>query len=709
MALALRRYRKLLLASGLLDAAELRAFERSLPAAERPSSPIDLSQALVAAGKLTVFQAAEIDAGRASTLVLGNYVLLDRIGAGGMGQVFKAWHRRMQRTVAVKMLPDRAAAGENSIARFRREILSAAQLTHPNIVAAYDADEAQKIHFLVMEFVDGPNLSDVVRQQGPLPIAQAIRFVLDAARGLAYAHGRGVVHRDVKPSNLIVDPVGTVKVLDLGLARPATVATGAELTMVGDVVGTLEYMAPEQAAGASDIDCRADIYGLGCTLYRLLTGELPYRGGSTSALIAAHRDEKIPSLRTCRSDVPRSLDVAFKRMVAKHPEDRFQTMDEVIGALERVRVPDRRSAIASPAPVVADDGADGSGDDLMLVSSAASNVVFQSLHSDGPPREANHSPAELVVADKPGGRSPPVSPLLALAALAAAMAAITALAWFDADRTTAVTTGTSRHQADESLNVGELAQRWAKSLQLPLSMTNSLGMQFVLIPPGGEAQDSTSPGIATPFYYGVHEVTVSQYRQFLAATGYRTANRGASALAASVVLGERFQGDRRPATDLTAADAQAFCHWLSQYEAASYRVPTQSEWAYACRAGATTMWWFGDGLESLGRFAWYQSNSGGRMHQVGLLEANPLGLHDLLGNAAEWCVVSDRQSAVLSRGAASQYMLCGGNWSSPATAFDHAAVSVNASTTGGLRLVLELPLEARWPRRSATSQRRATR
>jgi formylglycine-generating enzyme required for sulfatase activity len=240
-------------------------------------------------------------------------------------------------------------------------------------------------------------------------------------------------------------------------------------------------------------------------------------------------------------------------------------------------------------------------------------------------------------------------------------------------------------------------------------MTNSLGMRFVLMPPAAELQDSTSPSIETPFYYGVHELTVAQYQQFLAATGYRNASRGASASPGDMVLGDRVQGDRRPATNLTAADADAFCRWLSHYEAASYRLPTQTEWAYACRAGATTRWWFGDDLQRLGRYAWCESNSGGRTHQVGLLEANPFGLHDLLGNVAEWCLVSNHQSVVSNRGAATRCVLCGGNWSSPATDFDKAVNSYDASTTGGLRLVLELPLEARWPRRSAASQRRPSR
>jgi serine/threonine protein kinase/formylglycine-generating enzyme required for sulfatase activity len=725
MALALRRYRKTLLASGLFDPAELRAFERSLPPSERPANPDELSQALVEAGKLTAFQAAELQTGRGLGLVLGNYVVLDRIGAGGMGQVYKAWHRRMHRTVALKTLPERAAAGEDSIARFRREILSAAQLSHPNIVAAYDADVAQNVHFLVMEYVDGPNLSDVVRQHGPLPIAQVVRYVLDAARGLAYAHQRGIVHRDVKPSNLIVDPSGVVKVLDLGLARTSAAMAGAELTLPGDVVGTLEYMAPEQAAGSPDVDRRADVYGLGCTLYRLITGQFLYNGGSASALIAAHRDEKIPSLRSLRDEVPRSLDAVFKRMVAKQPADRFQNMDEVITALERLRLNEKRS-VGRPALVTekgtssaagrrvgAPFGAflgpahdEGSGDDLQLVSDAGRGIDFQPI--DDPPKISQAPPPPVVSfadANEDTG-SPPVSPLVALAALVAALAGITALSWFDStDRNQ--TESLARPQRIASCSAGERARRWAESLGVPASMTNSLQMRFVLVPPAGD-DENVSPGeVRTPFYLGVCELTVGQYRQFAAATGHRTAGHLAASLS-----GQPVQGDRHPVIDLTAEDAEAFCRWLSQRESASYRLPTQAEWTQACRGDAAGQSWPGEEMSELGRYAWYESNSGGRTHQVGLLEANPFGLHDLLGNSAEWCVIGNSRPSTAAQGkSVARHILCGGSWSSPASALSSfgAGETTSVTTTGGLRMVLELPLEARWPHRRAALHRRSNR
>jgi formylglycine-generating enzyme required for sulfatase activity len=255
-------------------------------------------------------------------------------------------------------------------------------------------------------------------------------------------------------------------------------------------------------------------------------------------------------------------------------------------------------------------------------------------------------------------------------------------------------------------SAGEWAQQWAESLGVPVSMTNSLGMCFVLIPPGGDKENPSSTHVGAPYYYGVHELTTAQFQQFMVAVGYRVGNGSA---AGPLSPGGLAQSDRHPVVGLTAADAEAFCHWLSQHEGASYRLPTQAEWAHACRAGAAARVWFGDEKAEWGRYAWYESNSGGRTHQVGLLEANPFGLHDLVGNAAEWCVSGDWRSG--RPPIASHYVLCGGCWSSPAAALNAVVSNQNpaVTTTGGLRLVLELPLEARWPRRSAASRRRSTR
>ena len=181
----------------------------------------EMAKRLVAGGRLTDWQARLLLEDGAGTLVLGNYILVDKLGEGSMGTVYKAKHRRMQRTVALKMLPHSLARDERALLRFHREIRAAAQMEHPNVVTAYDADEANDEHFLVMQFVDGKDLSVVLQENGPLPVEQVIECVLQAARGLAYAHEHGVVHRDIKPANLLLSKEGVVKILDMGLARRA--------------------------------------------------------------------------------------------------------------------------------------------------------------------------------------------------------------------------------------------------------------------------------------------------------------------------------------------------------------------------------------------------------------------------------------------------------------------------------------------------------
>jgi serine/threonine protein kinase/DNA-binding NarL/FixJ family response regulator len=303
-----------------------------------------LAEHLIATDKLTPFQAAAVRERRLEELVIGNYQVLDRLGAGGMGTVYKARHRRMKRVVAIKVLRRSAGQPESFLQRFQREVEAVARLSHPNIVLAHDADEAEVGHFLVMEFVNGRDLTAEVEGRGPLPVAEAVDAAVQAARALDYAHGQGIIHRDIKPANLLRSANGVIKVTDLGLARfndqlEQSTKAGTALTQAGTIMGTVDFMSPEQALGLTTIDHRADIYSLGCTLYYLLIGRPPFQGTTVMAVLLAHRDGPIPSLCAARGEIPAALNQVFQRMMAKKPEDRFASMAEVVRALEGLTLP----------------------------------------------------------------------------------------------------------------------------------------------------------------------------------------------------------------------------------------------------------------------------------------------------------------------------------------------------------------------------------
>jgi serine/threonine protein kinase len=328
-----------LTSSGLLDAEAIRGLVARIPPARRAHSR-QLAEELVRQKVLTSYQAMMLCQRKSPGLVLGNYVILEKLGAGGMGQVFKAMHRRMERVVVLKLLPPEMTQSPVAVERFQREVKAAARLSHPNIVAAYDADEAGGVHFLIMEYVEGRDLKHVVQTEGPLTLAQAFSCVGQTARGLEHAHTAGVTHRDIKPANLLLGTDGIVKILDMGLARLSDKDSASravpqrDLTKLGNIVGTFHYMAPEQATGTNRIDNRVDIYSLGCTLYFLLTGKPPFEGDSMTEVLWAHLEKPIPSLATVCPGTSPALDAVFQRMLAKKADDRFATMTEVIAALK---------------------------------------------------------------------------------------------------------------------------------------------------------------------------------------------------------------------------------------------------------------------------------------------------------------------------------------------------------------------------------------
>ena len=342
--------------SGLMTRAEVQAFLTALPADKRPADAEALARELFRQGKLTRFQAQAVFQGKTRGLVVGNYVVLEKLGQGGMGQVYKAQHRKMKRIVALKMLPPTSTRSPEAVQRFQREVEAAAKLA------------PQHRHGPRRRRSQRPELPGDGTRRRPRPPGDRAgpgaagggpsgQLPVQAARGLEYAHCQGVVHRDVKPSNLLLEKSGAVKILDMGLARIEDAVGAADhgLTHSGQVLGTLDYMAPEQALDTRLADARSDVYSLGCTLYYLLTGKPPFTGDTVTKKILAHQNEAIPSLRAVRPDVPETLDAIFQRMLAKRAADRPRSMAALVAELSALRVAQhaqpaaRAAAAAEPA------------------------------------------------------------------------------------------------------------------------------------------------------------------------------------------------------------------------------------------------------------------------------------------------------------------------------------------------------------------------
>ncbi len=649
------------------------------------------------------------------------YRIVATIGTGGMGTVYRAEHRLMDRPVALKVIRGDLLGSAAMVERFRREVKAAARLaSHPNIVAAYDAEQAGETHMLVMEFIEGTDLARLVDRRRGLPVGEACEYVRQAALGLQHACDDGMVHRDIKPQNLMRTTRGQVKILDFGLARFASeVASQGGMTAEGMVLGSADYIAPEQIDGPHAADIRADIYSLGCTLYFLLAGQPPFPDGSLIRKLLAHREDTPRPLAELRADVPAELIRVVERMMAKDPARRFQVPEDVARALAPFADAEaaRRDAPAGVnAPTVAEASSrrrDPPAATIWLHHDAlAPKAISPSMASTPDDWQLRHP------ARQPGPRTWWAAAALLLLGFVVAWALVlrvktsngmiellnlprdaevmvngevVAVTWPGGGDPAVVTVTPGKHKimvkkdgietsGDEvTVHAGSKAKFTVRFVpsnkvahELPKvdglkSIENSIGMIFKLIPAGeffmgspddaDEANNDEKPLhrvlISKPFYLGVCEVTQGQYA---AVMGNNPSHFSANGGGKDRVAGE--STDQFPAENVSWLDAVQFCNKLSEKEGKKpfyeidetnvrvpdwnrqgYRLPTEAEWEYACRANASapTRFSFGDNPLELGVYGWFYGNTGLRTYPVGQKRPNGFELYDMHGNVWEWC------------------------------------------------------------------------
>lgn len=329
------------------------------------------------------------------------YEILGQLSCSKTGSVFKARHQTTGQIVALKVLSPMALGSPQFVERFHRKAQILTKICHPNVVHALETGQREGSLFLIMEFVDGVDLRSIIKQQNLLTVRQAVDYTLQAASGLAAIHALGICHRNIKPSNLLIDGNGTIKIVGMGMAHVESGAgLGSEdvrLTMPGQVMGTYDFMAPEQALDSGTVDPRADIYGLGCTLYAMLTGRAPYPGKTPIEQVMAHREMPIPSLRVLRADVPEKLDLAFQKMMAKEPDQRPASAEELIADLRVCLAQVKQSEASGGASVAA--------------NRPARPTVMPAAGSMGPPLQGPPK-TETSATVGPNSKAGPVVPVL---------------------------------------------------------------------------------------------------------------------------------------------------------------------------------------------------------------------------------------------------------------------------------------------------------
>ncbi|MGL6076260.1 MAG: serine/threonine protein kinase [Fimbriiglobus sp.] len=404
--------------SGMIEDQKFDAYlQRRQAGRGLPPDPRDAADAMVKDGLITGFQAEQFLLGKWRGFTIGKYKLLERVGVGGMGQVFLCEHMYMKRRVAIKVLPPAKAEQPAALGRFYREARAAGSLEHPNIVRTHDIDQDGNLHFIVMEYVDGSNMLDMVKKFGAMDIRRATYYVRQVALGLDFAFRSGIIHRDIKPGNILIDRAGNAKILDMGLARFYKDQTDMLTVKYDDkiVLGTADYVAPEQVANSHSVDVRADIYALGASFYFLLAGHPAFPTGTVSQKLLWHRTKDPTPIRQIRPEIPEGIANIVAKMMAKDPNVRYQTPAEVAADLVRWVPGEIPPPSHDEMPQLSPAALDGSQPEFEPSHGAGETVRAQETEADTPSRYPAEAPASVFMNQRANSAGSQLAPAHAAA------------------------------------------------------------------------------------------------------------------------------------------------------------------------------------------------------------------------------------------------------------------------------------------------------
>jgi len=560
--------------------------------------------------------------------MLGEFEIVALLGRGGMGTVYKASQGSLGRFVAVKVLPQWLSHDASFVERFHREARAAAAVTHPNIIEVHAIGQDKGCQYIAMELIKGESLADLLEREGRLPPDRALGIMKEVASALAEGHSVGILHRDIKPANILLDAKGRAKVADFGLAKQ----TGVDVTVTapGQSLGTPLYLPPD-VARSGKADARGDLYSLGATFYQAVAGKPPFYGTTPAELVLKHDQESVPPLRRLAPDAPPALCRIIHRLLRKNPDNRYQSAEKLLEALSEaeaaVAAAMRRPRRATRRAVGAGVRAHWRGIAVLAALGAAAAlilvIVLALTREAKPPAPQTKTPAE------------PQAPERARPAPRQGTGPWKVYAQWPFDAAEA-----KRRQTETAKALGTDVER-------AIDLGGGMKMTFVLIPAGeflmGHSETPSTAelhrayaggleewlewerpqhlvGISKPFWLAKCEVTQEQWQAVMGQNPSAFKDK-----------------PQNPVERVSWQDCQAFLQKLSGKLGKTFRLPTEAEWEYACRAGAASEFHFGDGATALLDYAWFSTNSGGSTQPVGRKKPNAWGLHDMTGNVAEWC------------------------------------------------------------------------